>query len=65
MHDSLLDHIFVTFVGRVFQASIGTSMGNNCTPLFADLLFYYYEADFSFVERMKRKHHFLVNICSG
>ena len=35
--DFLIDDIFVTFEGRVFQHNIGVSMGINCTPLLVDL----------------------------
>jgi hypothetical protein len=34
------------FGGRVFQQTIGISMGTNCAPLLADLFLYSYEADF-------------------
>ena len=46
MLDFLIDNIFVTFGGRVFQQTIGIAMGTNCAPLLADLFLYYYEADF-------------------
>ena len=46
MLDFLIDNIFVTFGGRVFQQTVGIPMGTNCAPLLADLLLYYYEADF-------------------
>ena len=32
--------------GRVFQQTVGIPMGTNCAPLFPDLFFYSYEADF-------------------
>ena len=44
--DFLIDNIFVTFGGRVFQQTVGIPMGTNCAPLLADLFLYYYEADF-------------------
>ena len=34
------------FGGRDFQQAVGTPMGTNCDPIFADLLLYSYEADF-------------------
>ena len=46
MLDFLIDNIFVTFGGRVFQQTVGIPMGTNCDPLLADLFLYYYEADF-------------------
>ena len=46
MLDFLIDNIFFTFGGRVFQQTVGIPMGTNCAPLHADLFLYYYEADF-------------------
>lgn len=46
MFDFLIDNIFVTFGGRVFQQTVGIPMGTNCAPLLANLFLYYYEADF-------------------
>ena len=46
MLDFLIDNIFVTFRGRVFQQTVGIPMGTNCAPLLADLFLYCYEADF-------------------
>jgi hypothetical protein len=46
MLEFLIDNIFVFFGGRVFQQTVGKSMGTNCAPLLADLLLYTYEADF-------------------
>ena len=46
MLNFLIDNIFVTFGGRVFQQTVGIPMGTNCAPLLADLFLYYYEADF-------------------
>ena len=42
----LIDNIFVTFEGRVFQQTVGLPMGTYCAPLLAYLFLYYYEADF-------------------
>ena len=42
----LVDNIFVVFVGKVFQQTVGISMGTNCAPLLADISLYSYEADF-------------------
>ena len=46
MLDFLIDNIFVTFGGRVFQQTVGIPIKTNCAPLLADLFLYYYEADF-------------------
>ena len=45
MLEFLIDNIFVFFGGRVFQQTVGISMGTNCAPLLADLFLYSYEAD--------------------
>ena len=45
MLDFLIDNIFVTFGGRVFQQTVGIPMGTICAPLLADLFLYYYEAN--------------------
>ena len=57
MPDFLIDKIFVMFVGRVFQQSVGIPMRTNCTPLLADLFLYSYEADFihSLLQRKEKK----------
>ena len=46
MLDFLIENIFVTFGGRVFQQTVGIANGTNCASLLADLFLYYYEADF-------------------
>ena len=46
MLDFLIDNIFVEFVGRIFQQTIGIPMGTNCAPLLADLFLHSYEVDF-------------------
>ena len=46
MLEYLIDNIFVEFGGRIFQQTIGISMGTNCAPLLADLFLYSYEAEF-------------------
>ena len=46
MIDFLIDNIFVSFGGRIFQQTIGIPMGTNCAPLLADLFLYSYEAEF-------------------
>ena len=46
MIEFLVDNIFVQFVGRVFQKTIGIPMGTNCAPFLADLFLYSYETDF-------------------
>jgi hypothetical protein len=37
MLEFLIDNIFVIFGGRVFQQTVGISMGTNCALLLADL----------------------------
>ena len=44
MLEYLIHNIFVQFGGRIFQQTIGVSMGTNCAPLLADLFLYSYEA---------------------
>lgn len=46
MLEFLLDNIFVTFGGTLFQQVIGIPMGTNCAPLLADLFLYSYESEF-------------------
>ena len=46
MLEFLVDNIFVVFVGKVFQQTVGIPMGTNCAPLLADIFLYSYEADF-------------------
>jgi len=46
MLDFLIDNIFVTFGGAIFQQQIGIPMGTNCAPLLADLFLYSYETEF-------------------
>ena len=36
MLEFLIDNIFVLFGGRVFQQTVGITMGTNCSPLLAD-----------------------------
>ena len=55
MLNFLIDNIFVTFGGRVFQQTVGIPMGTNCAPLLADLFLYYYEADFMQDELLRKK----------
>ena len=45
------------FGGCVFQQTVGIPMGTNCAPLLADLLLYFYEADFiqGFLKNNKKK----------
>ena len=46
MLEFLIDNIFVTFGGKLFQQVIGIPMGTNCAPLLADLFLYSYESEF-------------------
>ena len=43
MLDFLVDNIFVVFVGKVFQQTVGIPMGTNCAPLLADIFLYSYQ----------------------
>ena len=46
MLEFLIDNIFVSFRGTLFQQVIGIPMGTNCAPLLADLFVYSYESEF-------------------
>ena len=46
MLNCLIDNIYVTFGGKVFQQIVGIAMGTNCAPLLADLFLYSYEAEY-------------------
>jgi hypothetical protein len=46
MLEFLIDNIFVSFGGTLFQQVAGIPLGTNCTPLLADLFFYSYESEF-------------------
>ena len=50
----LIDNIIVKFGRRVFQQTVGITMGTNCAPLLADLFLYWYEADF--IQRLLKKN---------
>jgi hypothetical protein len=50
----LIDNIIVKFGRRVFQQTVGITMGTNCAPLLADLFLYSYEADF--IQRLLKKN---------
>ena len=54
MLDFLIDNIFVMFLGRVFQQTVGIPMGTSCAPLLADLFLYSYDADF--MHRLLKKN---------
>jgi hypothetical protein len=41
----LIDNIFVSFGGTLFQQVVGIPMGTNCAPLLADLFLYSYESE--------------------
>ena len=45
MLEFLIDNVVVIFGGRVFQQTVGISMGTKCAPLLVDLFFYSYEVD--------------------
>jgi hypothetical protein len=42
----LIDNIFVSFGGTLFQQVVGIPMVTNCAPLLADLFLYSYESEF-------------------
>ena len=46
MLEFLIDYIFVSFGGTLFQQVVGIPMGTNCAPLLADLFQYSYESEF-------------------
>ena len=46
MLEFLIDNIFVSFGGILFQQVVGIPMGTNCAPLLADLFLYSYESQF-------------------
>ena len=46
MLEFLIDNIFVSFGGALFQQVVGIPMGTNCAPLLADLFLYSYESEF-------------------
>ena len=46
MLEFLIDNIFVSFGGILFQQVVGIPMGTNCAPLLADLFSYSYESEF-------------------
>jgi hypothetical protein len=46
MLEFLIDNIFVSFGGILFQQVVGIPMGTNCAPLLADLFIYSYESEF-------------------
>jgi hypothetical protein len=41
MLEFLIDNIFVSFRGTLFQQVVGIPMGTNCAPLLADLFLFY------------------------
>ena len=46
MLEFLIDNIFVSFGGIMFQQVVGIPMGTNCAPLLVDLFLYSYESEF-------------------
>jgi len=51
----LIDNIFIEFGGRIFQQTVGITMGNNFAPLLANLFLHSCEAEF--VQELLRKLH--------
>ena len=54
MLEFLIDTIFPTFGGHVFQQTVGMPLGTTCAPLLADLFLYSYETDF--IQRFLKKN---------
>jgi hypothetical protein len=46
MLEFLIDNMFVSFGGTLFQQVAGIPMGTNCSPVLADLFLYSYESEF-------------------
>jgi hypothetical protein len=46
MLEFLIENIFVSFGGILFQQVVGIPMGTNCAPLLADLFLHSYESEF-------------------
>jgi hypothetical protein len=46
MLEFLIDNIFIIVGVQVFQQSVGTPMGTNCSPLLAKLFLCSYEVEF-------------------
>ena len=46
MLEFLIDNIFVSFGGILFQQVVGIPMDMHCAPLLADLFLYPYESEF-------------------
>jgi hypothetical protein len=46
MLEFLIDNIFVSFGGTLFQQVVGIPMDTNCAPLLVDLFLYSYESEF-------------------
>jgi hypothetical protein len=46
MLEFLINNIFVSFAGTLFQQVVGIPMGTNCAPLLADLFLYSCESEF-------------------
>jgi hypothetical protein len=46
MLEFLIDKIFVSFGGALFQQVVDIPMGTNCAPLLADLFLFSYESEF-------------------
>ena len=42
----MIDNIYVSFGGHVYQQTVGIPMGTNYAPLVAGLFSYSYEADY-------------------
>jgi hypothetical protein len=46
MLEFLIDNIFVSLAGALFQQVVGIPMGTNCAPLLSNLFLYSYESEF-------------------
>jgi len=55
--------VFIEFGGRIFQQTVGITMGTNCVPLLADLFLHSYEAEFVQV-RLRKGENKLAQSCN-
>jgi Ni,Fe-hydrogenase I small subunit len=62
MLEFLIDNIFVSFGGILFQQVVGIPMGTNCAPLLADSFLYSYESGFLQKLVKDKKIHNVINI---
>jgi hypothetical protein len=67
MLEFLIDNIFVSFGGTLFQQVVGIPMGTNCAPLLADLFIYSYESEFlqKLVKELSMRNSSILITCSS